>query len=525
MTTNKPTIFDHYHYQKLIQARGETIRGTVQKLKDAIGLSTALDAGCGLGFFSQILQDLGLSVTAFDGRQENVEEGRRRFPGIAFECGDVQDNGIRQLGEFELVLCFGLLYHLENPLGAIRNLRALTNKVLFLESMCLPQERPWMLLREEPRVEDQSLTDLAFYPSEGCLAKMLYRAGFSCVYRVQDLPNHDDFQDTADHTRRRTVLVATVKESNLPGLIPFPEPKETADPWGLRVGKIAKLGRRVRTFAKKPARKKLITLARRVRKVLPAVPIPLRLPFGAWWLAGESPLDQQLMNGEFESSELLFVQEFLRPGMTVLDIGAHHGLYTLLAAKKVGASGRVIAFEPSPRERGRLSKNVQFNRMTNVQIEACALGATTSRVELYLADYGNDWCNSLKPPVEGAPKTVVVDVCSLDDVIARLALKEIDFLKLDIEGGKLAALKGAAALLASSKRPVILIEVQDLRTEPWGHKALDVVRYLEQANYRWANVVAGGRLQPLDTSQSWYDGNFVAIPAELFARLTEEPKA
>ncbi len=127
--------------------------------------------------------------------------------------------------------------------------------------------------------------------------------------------------------------------------------------------------------------------------------------------------------------------------------------------------------------------------------------------------------------MEGAPKTVVVDVCSLDDVIARLALKEIDFLKLDIEGGELAALKGAAALLASSKRPVILIEVQDLRTEPWGHKALDVVRYLEQANYRWANVVAGGRLQPLDTSQSWYDGNFVAIPAELFARLTEEPKA
>lgn len=64
------------------------------------------------------------------------------------------------MGRFDFVLCCGLLY-LENPLLAMRNLPALTEKCLLLESMCIPDEKPSMLLREEPRADDQSLTDIA----------------------------------------------------------------------------------------------------------------------------------------------------------------------------------------------------------------------------------------------------------------------------------------------------------------------------------------------------------------------------
>jgi len=146
--TQTSTVFDQDHYQRLIQARGDTIRRIVTQLKPALNLSTALDAGCGLGFFSQILQECGLNVSAFDGRESNVVEGRSRFPQVHFEIGDVQDSGILRLGKFDLVLCFGLLYHLESPLLAIRNLRSLSRHTLLLESMCLPDANPWMLLRE-----------------------------------------------------------------------------------------------------------------------------------------------------------------------------------------------------------------------------------------------------------------------------------------------------------------------------------------------------------------------------------------
>jgi ubiquinone/menaquinone biosynthesis C-methylase UbiE len=52
--------------------------------------------------------------------------------------------------------------------------------------------------------------------------------------------------------------------------------------------------------------------------------------------------------GNFEEAERQFMERFLKPNMIVLDIGAHHGFYTLLASHKVGPTGQVIAFEPLP---------------------------------------------------------------------------------------------------------------------------------------------------------------------------------
>ena len=86
----------------------------------------------------------------------------------------------------------------------MRHLRALTKKCLLLESMCVPDDKPSMLLREEPSESDQGLTDVACYPSEDSLVKMLYRVGFSFVYRLARLPKHDDFCETFEHRRKRT---------------------------------------------------------------------------------------------------------------------------------------------------------------------------------------------------------------------------------------------------------------------------------------------------------------------------------
>lgn len=92
----------------------------LHRLVPALGLKTALDAGAGVGFFSQTLADCGLSVRGFDGRTENVDEARKRFPHMPFEQANLEDHSVLRLGEFDLVLCFGLLYQLENPLLAVR---------------------------------------------------------------------------------------------------------------------------------------------------------------------------------------------------------------------------------------------------------------------------------------------------------------------------------------------------------------------------------------------------------------------
>lgn len=517
-TTIALTPFDQKPYRALIQARGETIRRVISELKPVLWLATALDVGCGIGFFSEILRQCGLSVGAFDGREENVMEARRRFPGIPFERGDIEDAAITRMGKFDLVLCFGLLYHLENPMLALRHLRALTGKGLLLESMCVPGKHPALILREEPRAADQSLTDVALYPTEDCLVKMLYRSGFQGVYRVTSLPDHEDFHETAEHVRRRTLLFASVAPFRLRGFEAAAEPQETGDPWA-KNGRDASpfsLWKRLRRFADRPLREKYVTVARRARRWLPALPIPLRLPFGAWWLAQNSELDVRLMGkgDSFEGGERKFVACFLRPGMTVLDVGAHHGLYSLLASRHVGQTGKVVAFEPSPRERRRLMRHLHLNACRNVTVQPYALAAESGVADFFVVEGSQDWCNSLRPPaVEQRTSKIHVEVRRADDVIEDLEVQRVDFIKLDVEGAELHFLRGAVRVLWDM-RPAILAEVQDCRTQAWGYAAREIIEFLQRLRYRCFDVTVEGQLEPFAPGDGWHDANLVALPEE-----------
>jgi FkbM family methyltransferase len=224
-----------------------------------------------------------------------------------------------------------------------------------------------------------------------------------------------------------------------------------------------------------------------------------------------------MLRGRFEKAELGFVESYLRIGMTVLDIGAHHGFYTLLAARKVGSAGRVIAFEPSPRERKFLAWNLGINRCNNVSVESFALGATDGVATLFLVEGEQTGCNSLREPasdVADARVKVTVKVRCLDRVLAERMIQEVDFIKLDAEGAELEILKGAGNLLAQTSRPVMLVEVQDVRTRPWGYEAWEIIAFLKERDYLWFQPVEHGRLEPVEPGQRRFDGNFVAIPHE-----------
>ncbi len=484
------------------------------QLKSSADLKSALDAGCGIGFFSILLRECGLDVQAFDGRESNINEARQRYPEISFRQGDIEDSGITHLGSFDLVLCFGLLYHLENPLRAIRHLHSLTGKVLLLESMCLPTYELQVLLREEPDSVDQSLTDLAFYPSEGSIVKMLFRAGFRYVYRIADLPDHDEFRDTPSFTRRRTIVLASREPILLSGLIPLDEPHETGYPWQKPVPQPS-LPRRLMRFWQTPAKDKRISLARRLHSRFPRAALPIRLPFGMWWLARNDHISKPIIEGEFENSEYNLVRRFLQSGMTVLDIGAHHGFYSLLSSSIVGPSGRVFSFEPSPRERKALLRHVRINSCSNIFVQPFAVGAENKQADLHLVDASVSGCNSLRQPaILSDASSVSVQVVRLDDWVASQRLSCVDFMKLDVEGAELEVLKGAPSLLTTAKRPVILVEVYDIRTQPWGYRAREIVGFLNLLGYRWFRLLGDGKPQPIDPNLEVYDANLVAIPAE-----------
>ena len=272
---------------------------------------------------------------------------------------------------------------------------------------------------------------------------------------------------------------------------------------------------RIARFLQKPWPEKVQSLKNRWFRAISSIPVPTRLPFGAWWMKRNDNLAETLLTGSFEAAELAFVGRFLKPGMTVLDIGAHQGLYSLLASRRVGPTGRVFSFEPSPRERRALRLNLAMNFPRNVAVQALALGSEETTADLYVVQGGQTGCNSLRPPeVLSSTKPVPVRVTTLDQWTAQNRIAHVDFIKLDVEGAELEVLRGAAALLQGRPRPVILAEVQDIRTAPWGYRAKDILTTLRNANYTWFHFLPDGSIGELDLTPQTFDGNFVAFPAE-----------
>lgn len=476
-----------------------------------------MDAGCGVGYFSEFLAGLGLQVTGVEGRAENVQEARRRYPKINFVHRDMEHREIKQLGPFDLVLCFGLLYHLENPFMAVRNLHALTAKVLLVESMVTPGRFPSLELVDEVREIDQSLRYSALRMSRSCLTGVLYRSGFVSVYGARPIPRHEDFQKTILTQPRRIMMMAAktpleVKESHWMREPVVNSPKQDF---------FQPYVRRASRFLFKPWPEKLRSLCVRFKRLwnhlFAFIPLPVRLHHGSYWLARNDVQGDLVFLKSYEYKEQLFVENFLQDGMTVLDIGAHHGLYTLLASKKVGPSGKVISFEPSQRDRRTLWLHLRINRCRNVKVETFALSDRQGKEELFIVNGRDSGCNSLRPPaVSEAVYTTFVDVVSLDHYLKEKNIGKVDFVKMDAEGAELKILQGGEQTLIRDLRPVILLEMQNLRTLPWGYTTVAIYDYLSQRGYVWFKIVTDGQLSSCSKESMANEQNLVSIPKELF---------
>jgi SAM-dependent methyltransferase len=257
-----PGIFDAKHYERYNSTRAAATGDVLSELQGQLQLRTAIDVGCGFGYMSAFLHSLGLRVTAVDGRNENIQEARRRSPDVHFETANAEGTALRSMGRFDLVLCFGLLYHLENPFLAIRNLHALTSELLLIESMVFPGSEPVMGLVDEPQVEDQSLNCIAFYPTEACLVKMLYNAGFPNVYLFKQLPDHPDFRTRDTAGQSRTMLAASLVPLLSSLLERMQEPRISFKPRIPDLGEKSRLMEKLRRFAAKPLSEKIGSVKR-----------------------------------------------------------------------------------------------------------------------------------------------------------------------------------------------------------------------------------------------------------------------
>lgn len=153
-----------------------------------------LDVGCGVGHFSRPFVERGCSYVGVDGRAENIARMKELYPDVEGHVGDVQVDALAPHGRFDVVLCFGLLYHLESPIAALRNVASVCDELLLLETMVCDSSRPVLLLADEPRSFNQALAGLGCRPSPSFLAMALQRVGFDRIYAPRVPPRHEDFE-------------------------------------------------------------------------------------------------------------------------------------------------------------------------------------------------------------------------------------------------------------------------------------------------------------------------------------------
>jgi len=216
------------------------------------------------------------------------------------------------------------------------------------------------------------------------------------------------------------------------------------------------------------------------------------------------------VDGAYEPNELAFLADTLRPGMTVIDVGANEGLYTLAAARLVRDSGLVVAVEPSTREVAVLERNIRLNRLQNVQVVRAALHEHEGSGWLTRAGRGHEGQNTLggRIPNPGvtAAGTETVTVTTLDTVAA--PLDQVDLVKVDAEGCEAHILRGATETLRRH-RPTLILEVAPDHLAAQGSSGPELLQLLD--GYRVFVLDRDGTPRP-HTGEPLRLGTILAVP-------------
>ncbi|MFI1992083.1 FkbM family methyltransferase [Actinoplanes sp. NPDC020271] len=191
--------------------------------------------------------------------------------------------------------------------------------------------------------------------------------------------------------------------------------------------------------------------------------------------------------------ELHTIGGLVRPGDVCLDIGSAAGLYSRLLSDLVGPDGAVHSAEPLPFGHPFWTRVLGAQRRANVHHRTVALGAEPGRAAMrvpYTAAGPATSRSFLDWKSRGVGSNdeftrhedVVVEVTTVDELVAQARLHRLDFVKIDVEGGELHVLHGAAETV-DKFRPVMFIEIEERHTARYAYSPENVVEWLTARGY------------------------------------------
>jgi FkbM family methyltransferase len=249
----------------------------------------------------------------------------------------------------------------------------------------------------------------------------------------------------------------------------------------------------------------------------PLQAIAKRLYWRLWWKISNRPLVVSFANtlkinipktgsgagiyyqGFSEPDTADFFYRFLRPGMVMLDVGAHIGEYTLLAAKIVEASGQVHAFEPQSHLFPVLKESVQLNELSQVKLNCSAVSDYLGNIEFQVLNEPSMSSIKKKSNLDDLQQMLEVPCTSLD-IYWQKEQTKIDLIKVDVEGAEKFVLQGAVGLLSlpSDQAPTWIFEYAPSAYADFGYQGEDVIKLLQLHGYEIYIYYGDGKIKQFD---------------------------
>ncbi|MFO0812252.1 MAG: FkbM family methyltransferase [Gemmatales bacterium] len=228
----------------------------------------------------------------------------------------------------------------------------------------------------------------------------------------------------------------------------------------------------------------------------PEQAIKAKLSYGPHlWVRPNDPIGRAIFyDGHWELAVISQFAAALRPGDVVLDVGANIGQFAIVAASKVGPTGKVFAIEAGQAAFDILSKNIAENQFT--QVKALHLAAWDCDTTLHLGGVREDMLGWGKVQEASTAQTEAVPARRLDQVLAEHGCDRVDIIKIDIEGAEWKAIQGMTGLFDKHPPRQVYCELAN-NHDNYGSSPLDIVRFFRARGYRALLLEDAGPV-PLD---------------------------
>lgn len=214
----------------------------------------------------------------------------------------------------------------------------------------------------------------------------------------------------------------------------------------------------------------------------------------------DATISQELiLSGKWEDFETEIFSQYIHPGDIVVDIGAHIGWYTLIAAKLVGKTGKVYSFEPDTTNFNLLTKNVQANGYHNVVLIKKAVSNKTDSAQLFINNENTGDHRIFD--TDKNRRSVTIETITLDDYFRNIT-EQIDLIKMDIQGWEMQALQGARRVVTTNKHLKLITELQPSYIHLSGQKPREYLALLRKHGFKLYQIDEFKRKFKLVTSDA-----------------------